>query len=211
MNQYSVQDRSAVARAVGVLRAERVALYPTDTLYGLGADALSNDAVDRVYQIKGRDERKPIHCIVADIAMAERYAVVDDVARKLAKRFFPGALTLILKKKEGMNAGICRGIDTIGIRIPDNDFCLALAREFDGPITTTSANRAGEDSLSTAKAILDQLGDNAEMIDLVIDAGELPLRAPSSVVDLSGERPVILREGAIASDLVWEELVDFED
>ena len=192
-----------IEQAVHVLESEGVVLYPTDTLYGLGADAFSDEAVDRVYEIKGRDERKPIHCIVADLAMAEEYAEVTDDARLLFERLMPGGMTLIMKKKVGVGGGIAHGIDTIGIRIPQNDFCVQLARAFGRPYTATSANLAGHEHRRSVDAIVQQLGSSADMIDLIIDAGELPPSAPSTVVDLSREEPVILREGVIPAADVW--------
>ena len=194
---------AAVAAAVGVLQKGGVVLYPTDTLYGLGADAFSDEAVDKVYEIKGRDERKPMHCIVADLAMAELYAYVDNDARLLMKQLLPGALTLILKKRPHVRRGIARGLDTIGIRIPNNELCLALAREFDRPYTATSANVAGLPPARSVEPIVRQLASAAASVDLIIDAGELPPSEPSTVVDLSGEAPVILREGEIPVVDVW--------
>ena len=203
-------DRSGVAdcvkKSVAILRTGGVIIYPTDTLYGLGADALSDEAVAKVYAIKGREERKPIHCIVADLAMAEKYAEVDDLARELGKAFFPGPLTLILKKRKGIETGIAKGLKTIGIRIPKNPFCLALAREFGKPFTTTSANRSGYEPERSIGKILTQLRAEAALVDLVIEAGELPARAPSTVVDLTGTRPLILREGAIPASEIWDTL-----
>ncbi len=178
-------------------RAGGAVLYPTDTLYGLGADAFSDEAVARIYAIKGRDERKPIHAIVADLAMAETYAEVNDRARKLAEKFLPGPLTLILKKKPEFTSGIGTGMTTIGIRIPDNAFCLTLARTFGKPFTTTSANLAGAEPLRSVPDILDQLGEKAAAIDLAIDAGVLLESKPSTVVDVSTGDMKILREGAI--------------
>ena len=206
MEQFELSSRafgSAVSKAVEVLRVGGVILYPTDTLYGLGADAFSDEAVDTVYEIKGRDEKKPIHCIVADIEMAERYAAVSNDARLLFERLTPGALTLIVKKRPDVKGGIARGLDTIGIRIPKSDFCLALAREFGRPFTTTSANLAGLAPARPVDGILQQLGRAAEGIDLVVDAGELPPSEASTVVDLSGEEPAILREGAVPVADVW--------
>lgn len=207
---------ACVKAAIKKLRVGGVVVYPTDTLYGLGADALSNEAVSKVYTIKGRDERKPIHAIVADMAMMEKYAEVPDMARMLAKEFLPGPLTLILKKREGVETGIARKIGTIGIRIPNNPFCRALAKKFGKPITTTSANRSGRKTEHTVKAIAEQLGggshsnilQNVRMrnIDLVIDAGELPEKQPSTVVDLTGNEPIILREGAISVADIWNAL-----
>ena len=190
--------QECVVRAAAVLRDGGVILYPTDTLYGLGADALSDEAVAKVQKIKGRDENKPIHAIVAGLAMAETYVIVNKPARLLAKKFLPGPLTLVLKKKANVHSGIGRGMDTFGIRIPDNEFCLALAREFGKPYTTTSANRAGDTSQLTPEAILAQLGESAaSIIDLIVDAGILPEKQPSTIVDVSAGEVKILRNGAI--------------
>lgn len=189
---------SAVTKATEVLRAGGVILYPTDTLYGLGADAFSDAAVAKIYAIKSREARKPIHCIVADMVMAERYAEVSDVARTLAQKFLPGPLTLVLPKKPEVTGGIASDAATLGIRIPANEFCLALAREA-GPYTTTSANKSGAPSARRIDDILAQLGPAADMIDLVIDAGELPESLPSTVVDLTGGLPKVRREGAISA------------
>ncbi len=186
-------------RAAGVLRQGGVIVYPTDTLYGLGADALSDDALAKVYAIKGRDPQKPIHCIVADLEMAAQYAEVNDVARKLAEKFLPGPLTMILKKNKEVLNGIARSIDTIGIRIPNNEFCLELARTFGKPFTTTSANIAGEATGGSIDAIEEQLGASAAGIDLWVDAGVLPESAPSTVVNLVSGFPSVLRQGAIPS------------
>lgn len=179
-------------------------LFPTDTLYGLGADAFSDEAVDKIYAIKGRDERKPIHCIVADLAMAELYAHIDSNARALARMLLPGGLTLILKKRSHVTSGIARGMHTIGIRIPNNAFCLQLAAELDRPFTATSANLSDHVPLTTVKNIAHQLGEATERIDLALDAGELPITIPSTVVDLSGEQPFILREGIVPTHQIWD-------
>ena len=190
----------AVARAAEVLRAGGVILYPTDTLYGLGADAFSDEAVAKVYAVKGRDEKKPIHCIVADMEMAERFAEVNELARSLAEKFLPGPLTLVLKKNIQASSGIAKGMDTLGFRIPKNDFCLALPRRFGAPYTTTSANVAGDTAMRNVQAILVQLGERAAMVDLVVDAGELPVSLPSTVIDVSSNAYTIVREGAIPAE-----------
>ena len=135
--------------------------------------------------------------------MAEEYAEVTNDARLLFERLLPGGLTVILRKRKNVRGGIARSIETIGIRIPHNDFCIQLAGAFGEPFTATSANLAGHEHQRSVEAILKQLGPNAEIIDLIIDAGELPPIAPSTVVDMSGEEPVILREGAIPSADIW--------
>ena len=197
MERLLVSDPAAVARATEVLASGGVILYPTDTLYGLGVNALSDDAVAKLYTIKGREAGKPIHCIVADMQMAARYAQMNDSAEKLARRFLPGPLTLILKKNPGTGSGIARDIETLGIRIPQNDFCLKLAHRFAKPFTTTSANVSGAAPARSIDDILIQLAGEAASIDLVIDGGELPLRLPSTVVDVSVGTARVLREGAI--------------
>lgn len=196
----------AAQRAAEILRDGGVVLYPTDTLYGLGADALSDEAVAKIKRIKGRDEKKPIHCIVEHLAAAEEFVVLNKAAELLAHAFWPGALTLILAKRSEYTTGIARDMDTFGVRVPHHAFCNALAREFAAPYTTTSANKSGDTSAQTIEAILAQLDVTAHEIDLVIDAGELPERKPSTIVDISRKTPVILREGAIPADDIWEVL-----
>ncbi len=192
----------AAIKAAAVLRAGGVILYPTDTLYGLGADALSDEALLKVQKIKGRDEKKPVHAIVADIEMAGTYGVLNDAGLALARAFWPGPLTLILKKKPGTSTGIARGLDTFGVRVPKNDFCLELAQEFGKPFTTTSANKSGEESKLSVPEIVTQLGTASENIDLIIDAEELPPSLPSTIVDVHSSNSVILREGAISSETI---------
>lgn len=186
-----------VLKASGVLRRGGAIIYPTDTLYGLGADAFSDEAVGRVYEIKGRDEGKPMHAVFPDMVMVEEYAEVNDVARRLAERFLPGALTLVLKKKPGLNTGIVRGIETIGVRIPDNEFCLELAKTFGKPYTATSANKSGQVPETSVERIRAQLGKAASLVDLAIEAPVFPMRPPTTVVNVVSGVPVILREGAI--------------
>jgi len=193
----STQDPATVGTAAAILASGGVILYPTDTLYGLGADALSDKAVTKVYAIKGREAGKPVSCIVADLTMAEAYVEIPEPARALARRFLPGPLTMILKKKKSINTGIARDIDTIAIRIPDHSFCLTLARAYGKPITTTSANRSGEKSELSTDKILAQLGSVASTIDLVIDGGALPESSPSTIVDMSSGEMIIMRQGAL--------------
>ena len=194
-----------VAAANVALSKGGVILFPTDTLYGLGADALNDEAVAKIYEIKGRDEGKPIHGIVADMETVDQFAVINSAAQKIAHTFFPGPLTLILKQKAEMSmrkAGILKGIETIGIRIPNEPFCLELARAFGKPFTATSANKAGLKPESTLGKIFAQLGSAIALIDIAFDAGELPASKPSTVVDVSKGEVHILRDGAIPADKI---------
>jgi len=201
------------SKATDVLKNGGVILYPTDTLYGLGADALSDKAVAKIVAIKGRDEGKPMHAIVADLDMAAEYAEISNDARLLIKEF-GGSVTLILKKKKGMDSGIAKNIETFGIRIPNHPLCIEMCRAFGKPITATSANVAGMRSERSVDAILAQLRESSyasvlqktsiENINLVIDAGTLEERQPSTVVDLAHEEPIIIREGAVPAADIWE-------
>lgn len=195
LNKDNMQE--AAARAVEVIRAGGIILYPTDTLYGLGADALSDRAVQKIFNIKSRSDSKPIHAIVSDLRMVARYAGANDESRSLIEKLPKGKATFIVPKKNGFDTGMCKGIPTFGFRIPDNEFCVALLQQFGGPITATSANVSGAPSGRRVSDILAQLGGKADNIDLVVDAGELPESKPSTVLDLSGDQLNILREGAI--------------
>ena len=195
-----------VARAAEVLRTGGVILYPTDTLYGLGADAFSDTAFQRICEIKDRDERRPIHAVFENLAMAEAYADISSPGRRLAEAFLPGPLTLVFKKKPSVTTGIGHNLSSIGVRIPKNKFCLALAHEFGKPYTTTSANMSGAEPPATFEGIIKQLGANTELIDLAIEGGALPAYLRSTVVDVRNDKPHVLREGAISSDEIGKAL-----
>lgn len=177
-----------------------ILLYPTDTLYGLGVDALNIDALKKLRALKGREDGKPISIVVADMKMAEEYAEVTPLALRLAEVFLPGKLTLILNAKDSLPIELTAGTGTVGVRIPNNILCLNLARQLGRPYTATSANVSDMDSKSSVSEILAQFGPQAGMIDRVIDAGELLESLPSTVVDVRGDTPHIIREGAISKE-----------
>ncbi len=185
---------------VQILEQGGVILYPTDTLYGLGVDALNREALKKLRTLKGREEGKAISIVVADMTMAEEYAEVTPLAAKLAEAFLPGKLTLILNAKDTLPGELTAGTGTIGIRIPNHVLCLNLARELGRPFTATSANVSDMESKHSVPEILAQFGSSAPFIDRVIDAGTLLESLPSTVVDARSEFPHILREGAIPSE-----------
>lgn len=197
---------ACVEEAARVLKGDGLVVYPTDTVYGLAADAFSDIAVEKIYACKGRDENKPIHAVIERFGQAAEFAVIPEAAQKLANAFLPGPLTLVLSYKGSEHAGIMRRMRTIGVRVPNNDFCLALARAYGRPFTTTSANRSGMSTERAMAKLLAQFDDASAYFDLAIDAGELPVSKPSTVVDVSGAAPVILREGAIARADIWKAL-----
>jgi L-threonylcarbamoyladenylate synthase len=191
----------AVEKAVHVLRKGEVILYPTDTLYGLGVDARNPEAVARLKELKGRESKKPISVIVSDVKHMERCGVMNAAAHAIAERFLPGPLTLVLPAHPSMPKEVQLG-DAIGLRIPNNDFCLALAKAYGEPITTTSANVSGLPTKRSVNDIIWHFGKEISRIALIIDAGELPESPPSTVVRVTDETPRLLRDGALAKELL---------
>jgi L-threonylcarbamoyladenylate synthase len=196
-------DPNAPAIAADVLRRGGVVLYPTDTLYALGALSLDEVAYEKIFTIKGRNSGKPVHSVVDSLERAEAFCEVTDLARTLAKTFLPGALTLLLKRRASVSEFFTAGLPTFGVRIPDHPFCLALAHTLGEPFTATSANKSGSAPAMDPDSILTQLGDLTSYIDLVIDAGTLIPSLPSTVVDATGNTPIIVREGAISAETVF--------
>lgn len=176
-----------IKKAVSILKKGGLVIYPTETCYGLGADATSQKAVKKVYLIKKRPRNKPISIVVSDIKMFKKYAYISKKAEKLIKKYMPGPLTLVLKKKNLPNV---LSKNKIGIRIPNNKIALKLIKEFGKPITATSANLAGGSNPYTIKSALKQIKP-----DYYIDAGKLPRRKPSTIYDVEKNR--IIRKGSI--------------
>lgn len=189
----------AAKKAAQVLRNGGIVLYPTDTIYGLAVDATNVRALANLRELKGREAKKPISIVVPSVESISTYAVMNDAARALAERFLPGALTLVMKAKDTVPQELVLA-GGIGLRIPDDTFCLALAGAFGKPYTATSANKSGREPGSTVETILTQFGSGAHGIDLVIDDGERRGRKASTVVTTVSGTPYILREGAIARE-----------
>lgn len=187
---------------VQILSEGGVLLYPTDTIYGLGVDALNVEALKRLRALKGREEGKPISIVVADMAMANEYAVVTPLALKIAEAFLPGKVTLILEAKPNVPEELTAGSGTVGVRIPNHLICLNLARELGRPYTATSANVSDKETKKTPQEILEQFGAKATHIGRVIDTGELSASLPSTVVDARGQAPIVVREGAVDKELI---------
>ena len=172
--------------AVRVLSRDGLVVYPTETVYGLGADALSEDAVMRVYEAKNRPVSKPISVAVSDMEMLDAVAVVDDLSRAFIERFLPGPVTVLLPAKSCLPAVLTGGTGLIGIRWPDHEIALAIISRFDAPITSTSANISDDIPPTRPEEV-------SVPHDYLVDGGDLP-GTPSTVVDLTARR--ILRRGA---------------
>ena len=194
-----------VGRAVGVLRSGGVIAMPTDTLYALTAAADDAHAVRRVFEIKGRQEGRPLPLFVSGMEMARRVVDFNQTAAKLASRFWPGQLTVVVPKQQEYGSEALAGSATVGLRVPDNDIARAIVEALGSPVTGTSANISGGPDPVTADDVRSQLDDR---IDLILDAGPCAHGVGSTVVDCSGAAPVILREGAISSDRILAALRD---
>ncbi len=183
-----------IRRSAAVLRKGGVIVYPTDTIYGIGCDALQQHAVERVYRIKQRQETKPMLVLVNSIDMA--LSLIDNVhpaVSDIMNSCWPGPLTLLCTPRAGKHNWLSAGSGKIGLRFPRHDFCCELIRVSAVPLLSTSANISGKEYTGDIRQLNDEF---APLVDLVIDAGELPASPPSTVVDVTGEIPEIVREGA---------------
>jgi L-threonylcarbamoyladenylate synthase len=181
-----------IGYAAKVLARGGLVAFPTETVYGLGADAANDDAVGRIYTVKGRPRAHPLIVHVGNIGAIERWAEVTDDALRLARAFWPGPLTLILKTRVATAA--TGGSDTIGVRIPHHSTANALLDAFGGGIAAPSANRFGAVSPTTADHVAVDLGDD---VDYILDGGPCTVGVESTIVDLSRGRAVLLRPGGI--------------
>lgn len=185
----------AIARAAAVIRAGGLVAMPTETVYGLAGNALAPESIARIYAAKARPSHNPLIAHVADAAQAQALAAEwPEMARALAARFWPGPLTLVVRRKAIVPTALTAGLDTFGVRVPDHPVALALIRAAGVPLAAPSANRFTEVSPVTAAQVARGLGD---AVDLILDAGHTRVGIESSVVDVSGGRPVLLRPGMI--------------
>jgi len=181
-----------VARAGEAIREGDLVVYPTDTVYGLGADALDTDAIARAFELKGRARDRPLSLGVPDVDAALDYADPTDREERFMREFLPGPVTVVVERREPVPDALTAGRDRVGIRIPDHEVALAFYRAADRPVTATSANLSGEGSARRVAEVARSVREAA----VVLDAGETP-GTESTVVDPSLEDPVI-REGAEA-------------
>ncbi len=186
---------AARAEAVNLLRGGGIVAVPTDTVYGIAADMALPDAIERLFAAKRRPPEKAVAVLLADVSQAEALGVMSPAARVLGERFWPGGLTLVLPLRSGVHLPrvLAGGAQTIGVRVPDHPAPRALAAIL-GPLPTTSANVSGEPDARDAQEIAGRLG---EALALVIDGGPIRGGLASTVVDCTGERPVVRRLGAI--------------
>ncbi len=184
-----------VDEAAAVLRAGGLVAFPTETVYGLGADARNPQAVARIFAAKGRPADHPLIVHLPDTGQLAGWARdIPDTAWRLAEAFWPGPLTLVLPRLAGVSDAVTGGLDTVALRVPGHPVALALLAAFGGGIAAPSANRYGRVSPTSAEDVHEELGDS---VDLVLDGGRCPIGIESTIVDLSSAAPRILRPGAV--------------
>ena len=191
-----------IAIAANILRSGGLVAFPTETLYGLGADARNDASVQKVFAAKARPPDKPLIILVQDLGEAIRYGLFDQDARRLAEAFWPGALTLIVNRREPcpLSAEINPGGATVALRAPGSEIAMRLLHAFSGPLTAPSANRSGDPPPIAAEEVIHGLG---AAIDAVLDGGCCP-GGESSIVELTAGAPRLLREGAISRRRIAE-------
>jgi len=189
-----IEDAAAVIKNGGVVA------FPTETVYGLGANAYDESAVAKIFELKGRPQDNPLIVHVESLPAAKSIAAFGENAERLARRFWPGPLTLVLENK-GIPSIVTAGLGTVAVRMPDSDAALSLISASGVPIAAPSANKSGSPSPTCARHVQNDFGDSL----LILDAGECGIGVESTVVDVTGEVPVILRPGAVTAEMIAQE------
>lgn len=191
----NTDDKTAIKRAAEYLRQGKIIAYPTETVYGLGCDVKDRKAVNKIYKIKGKSEKKALLFLVSGIKMAKEYVVFDKQALKLAKEYWPGALSLILPLTE-KGKKIFKRTDG-GVRISGNKIATAIVRKLKNPIISTSANLSNQPSALSAKEVEEYFKDKKNKPDLILDAGKLKKSKGSTIVSLINKELRIVRDGDV--------------
>jgi L-threonylcarbamoyladenylate synthase len=198
------ESEEAIVEAAKVMLAGGTVVFPTDTVYGLGCDATNEQAVKKIFKIKGRQDTKPLAVIVRDIEMAKKVAFVDKRLEKALNIIWPGAVTVILWRRHKLPAVLTAKEETIGLRVPDYKLMHLLSENMGRPFVATSANISGEQATNKIEEVLKHFEKNAFRPDLILDAGDLKCCEPSTVLDLSKEKPKIVRIGPVNKDKLLE-------
>lgn len=193
-------EEATLEKAAAVVRRGGLVAFPTETVYGLGADALNEAAVQRIFEAKGRPADNPLIVHIASVADAESLAVFDTCTarhfERLARRYWPGPLTVVAPKHKRVPTGVSGGLDTVALRMPDHPVALGLIRRAGRPLVAPSANRSGRPSPTEAGHVYDDLNGR---IDVILDGGSTAIGVESTVLDLSVDPPVVHRPGAITA------------
>jgi len=208
-NSASIVEGNTLSSAVGHLLAGDLVAFPTETVYGLGADATSSNAVSRIFEVKGRPIDHPLIIHIASIEqMGEWARNIHKYAINLAETFWPGPMTLILNRSELARDFVTGGQETVGVRVPNHLVALALLEAFEKAggkgIAAPSANRFGHVSPTSAEAVIEELGQYLSQDDLVLDGGASKVGVESTIIDCTGAAPSVLRPGAISVEMIEE-------
>lgn len=180
--------------AANVVKKGGLVVYPTDTVYGLGCNPLNEEAVKRVFKVKG-ERKKPLPILACSMEDAEKIADFSQKAKKIAEKFWPGPLTMVLPKKPILPSIVTCNQDSVGVRVPNHEVALLLICQSNGLLVGTSANKSGQKPPVTVEEAIQQIGDE---IDVFLNGGSCPLKVSSTIVDLTSEQPQILRAGLIS-------------
>lgn len=194
MNKVNLKD---FKKAVSVLRSGGVVAHATDTCYGFAADVFSKKALKSLYKLKRMAVDKPVSILAADLKMASKYGFFGKNALKMAQKYWPGALTIIVKRKKSLPTFFNPGVKTVGIRVPNHKLSLALAEKLGQPITTTSANISGQLSPYSVSAMEKQFHNQKLRPDFILNSGQLKKNLPSTIIDASGKKIRIVRNGDV--------------
>ena len=205
MSFISKCDATVIQGASQALSQGNLIAFPTETVYGLGADATNPDAVKRIYEVKGRPSDHPLIVHIASLDQMDQWAIdIPEYAIKLARDFWPGPMTLVLKRNTKAKDFITGGQDTVALRVPAHPIALSLLQEFKEGIAAPSANRFGSVSPTTAEAVEEELKDYLSPQDLILDGGQCLVGVESTIIDCTKQTPFILRPGAITSAMIEE-------
>jgi len=201
----------AIRDAALALKAGHLVAFPTETVYGLGADARNPEAVKRIYEVKGRPSDHPLIVHISSLNQLDKWAIdIPEYAIKLARKFWPGPMTLILKRSEIAGDFITGSQDTVGLRVPSDPIAQALVTEFEkisnSAIAAPSANRFGQVSSTSGSDVFEELGQYLNEEDQILDGGNSTIGIESTIIDCTGKRPIILRNGAVTKEDIEIEL-----
>ena len=198
LNSKEKIDESEIKKIAQNIKNGKIVVFPTETVYGIGTNGLSKEAIENLFKIKQRPKEKPISLLVSDINMIDKVAKeINDIEYKLIKKFMPGPVTIILRKKELIPNILTNGSEFVGIRIPDDEIAIKLIEYSGVPIATTSANISGKEANTNLKDIMIELKDK---VDYYIDGGISKIGRASTVIKVEDNKIKILREGSITKE-----------
>ncbi len=195
MQIINIKKKGVFKLACDVLKHGGIVMHPTETCYGLAVDVSNEEALRKLYRVKGMSLDKPVSILVNSFEMAQKYGVFSEKAKEIARKYWPGPLSIVVRRSGNLPVFLNKDEKYVSIRFSDNKFCVGVVDAFGGPVTTTSANRSG--GLPFYKVDLDSDGDFLKGMDLIVDGGELVENKPSTIVKVDGNEVEVLRQGEV--------------